>query len=402
MTQTKFHLPAFLITLLLALSALALFFISLILMVSIFIDASRGELTSASDFISVTVYAFTAILVSVCAWFVGQKAFETSGADVSFGFPFSSWQIPIFLFLVFIFIVIGALISTREILWLSALTLPFLTLPVIILPVWLLVGVGSRNIAWSSRWRTFSILGLGLTLSPFLMLLLEGALLLFFLILAGIYLAMQPELLRQVLNLHEMLQIETNPEAILQLVAPYLLQPAVMIPVILFVAVFVPLIEELLKPLALLFFVKNIELPAQGFALGLISGAAFALLESLNASADASATWGVIVSVRAGTTLLHITASGLVGWGMVTAFRQKKFLRGFAAYIAAVLIHGIWNACALGAGLSTIGFAIGKADWVFSIIPAAIGGMVTLGIGMLLVLMYANRVLTRPVPVESH
>jgi hypothetical protein len=125
--------------------------------------------------------------------------------------------------------------------------------------------------------------------------------------------------------------------------------------------------------------------------MGMLSGAAFALLESLNASGNGGADWAVIVSIRAGTSLLHMTVSGLVGWGIVSAFHEKKVLRFFAAYFAAVSIHGIWNACAIGAGISTFGEFLGKPEWLFNIIPAALCGMSVLVIGMFAVLIASNR-----------
>jgi hypothetical protein len=134
--------------------------------------------------------------------------------------------------------------------------------------------------------------------------------------------------------------------------------------------------------------------------MGILSGAAFALIESLNASADGTSTWPVIVSVRAGTSLLHMTASGLVGWGIVSAFRERRILRFFAAYFTSVTIHGIWNACAAGTGISSIGESIGKPEWLFNYIPAMLGGMFVLGVGMFIVLIVSNRKLRNsPAPL---
>jgi len=86
-----------------------------------------------------------------------------------------------------------------------------------------------------------------------------------------------------------------------------------------------------------------------------------------------------------------MTASGLVGWGIVSAFHEKRPSKFFAAYFAAVAIHGIWNACAVGVGVSMVGEYIGKPEWLFSIIPAMLCGMSVLGIGMFAVLIAANR-----------
>jgi hypothetical protein len=91
-----------------------------------------------------------------------------------------------------------------------------------------------------------------------------------------------------------------------------------------------------------------------------------------------------------------MTASGLVGWGIVSAFREKRILRFFAAYFGAVSIHGLWNACAVGAGLSVIGEAIGKPEWIFNFIPAMLGGMFVLGVGMFAVLIASNKKLRKP------
>ncbi len=158
-----------------------------------------------------------------------------------------------------------------------------------------------------------------------------------------------------------------------------------------YIAVAVPLIEELFKPLAVWIFASKIESPAQGFVMGLLSGAAFALIESLNAGGASAESWAVIVSVRAGTSLLHITTSGLVGWGIASAFRERRILRLFAAYFSAVLIHGIWNLCAMGAGFSIVGEFIGKPEWLYTVMPAMAGGMVVLAVGMFFVLAASNK-----------
>jgi len=53
---------------------------------------------------------------------------------------------------------------------------------------------------------------------------------------------------------------------------------------------------------------------------------------------------------RAGTGVLHMFGSGLVGWGLARAWRKGKwpFLGGML--VLAVTTHGIWNALALVGG----------------------------------------------------
>jgi RsiW-degrading membrane proteinase PrsW (M82 family) len=197
-----------------------------------------------------------------------------------------------------------------------------------------------------------------------------------------------------------MLENETNEEMILKLIAPYISNPLVIAAALGYIAVFVPLIEELFKPLAVWIFARKIESPAQGFAMGLLSGASFALVESLNASGAGTESWPVIVTIRAGTSMLHIMATGLVGWGIVSAFRERRILRLVAAYLSAVLIHGIWNACAVGAGFSMVGEVIGNPEWLVNILPATAGGMFVLAVGMFLLLAVANKKMRiSPVPI---
>ncbi|MBL8062620.1 MAG: PrsW family intramembrane metalloprotease [Anaerolineales bacterium] len=196
----------------------------------------------------------------------------------------------------------------------------------------------------------------------------------------------------------------TDDQAILNMLTPYLTNPALIMIGIGYIALLVPLIEELLKPLAVWLLGKRIASPAQGFALGMLSGAAFALIESLNASADGSTGWAIIVSARAGTSILHMTSSGLVGWGIASAFKEKRIGRLFGAYISAVLIHGVWNACAAGAGISAIGESIGRPDWVFNYTPALICGLMVMGLGMIAILLASNRKLqnnTAPTHIEE-
>jgi hypothetical protein len=216
-----------------------------------------------------------------------------------------------------------------------------------------------------------------------------------------VFIAIQyPAFFQEMASLSLTLQNETDPEVILESVAPYISNPSVIAVTIGYIAVVVPLIEELFKPLAVWIFARKIESPAQGFAMGLLSGAAFALVESLNASGAGTETWPVIVTVRAGTSMLHVTASGLMGWGIVSAFRERRILRLFAAYFSAVLIHGIWNACAVGVGLSLVGEVIGKPEWLFNVLPATMGGMFVLAVGMLSMLIVSNKKITKPfVPV---
>ena len=68
--------------------------------------------------------------------------------------------------------------------------------------------------------------------------------------------------------------VQENPQALVELFAPYLLKPGSIIAVLSFVSVIVPFTEELLKPIGVWLFAGKLESPAQGFALGALSGEA--------------------------------------------------------------------------------------------------------------------------------
>jgi len=82
----------------------------------------------------------------------------------------------------------------------------------------------------------------------------------------------------------------------------------------------IPLLEELLKPLAIWILVWRKLTPVEGFVAGLICGSAFGLIESIgNLASISGSDWIIVVLGRTGTGLLHTVATGLVGWGLASA-----------------------------------------------------------------------------------
>ena len=356
------------------------------------IDLVSGGGNPVGEIIVAFSFGFNTVLLGLCAWFVLQKNLGRGSADQPLRFPFALWHIAALLGVMFLGALIGGLITLTEMVWLGWLTLPLLTVLVIVPPIWLLFGIGSHGLDAGPRWRFFSVFGLSLTLAPFLMIALEMVVLVAGIVAVSVYIALfQPDIVLELAELPFLLESGADEEALLSLLAPYIANPYVITAALGYIAVLVPLIEELLKPLAVWLFGKQLGSPAQGFVLGMLSGAAFALFESLNASADGSSGWAVIVSVRAGTSILHIAASGLVGWGIASAFTEKRYGRLIAAYLTAVLVHGVWNAAAVGTGISAIGDSIGRPEWLYAYAPALVCGMLVMGVGMVAVLIASNR-----------
>ena len=155
--------------------------------------------------------------------------------------------------------------------------------------------------------------------------------------------------------------------------------------VLAFMAGIVPVVEELLKPAALWLLAGKRMTPAQGFVGGLLCGGVFALMETLgNLSAPAEELWLVLVATRAGTGLLHMTASGLVGWGLASALGQGRYLRLVGAFFSASLLHSLWNVAALAMGIVPLLYpasaapSAGTAAWLGRAAPWVLAGLMLL------------------------
>ena len=392
MQNNKTHWASLLTLIVLGFGLLFLTAASVGLGINSLINLFSGEGMPTAEMISAVAFFFHVILLFICGWFVLQKTRGIEQADSPVKLPFAWWQAIVAVGIPVIGALIGGGITLFEIEWLSWIFLPLLTVLVIVPPIWLFFGSGSNGLEAGPRWRFFAVFGLSMTIGPAIMIVLELVVLIFGLIFASVYLAVaQPVIFDEITNISQLVMDGMGQEELLSMVTPYIANPAVLAAGIGYIAVIVPLIEELFKPLAVWLFAKKIESPAQGFVLGMLSGAAFGVFESLNASADGTIGWAVIVAARAGTSLLHIATSGLVGWGIVSAFKEKKFGRLAGAFLAAVLIHGVWNAAAAGAGITAIGETIGKPEWLYNYAPAMLCGLLVLGIGIFAVLLASNR-----------
>lgn len=236
---------------------------------------------------------------------------------------------------------------------LSLLLLPLCLILAIGLPLAWMIDLATRGLKVPAHrgWGVSSVvMAVGLPLAV----LVE----LFFVILGLILLAGmlsgQPEVLRQIQALSRDLQAgQVDPDALQRVFEPLLSQPMVLFAILAGLSIIVPLVEESLKPLGLWFLAKRGFSPAQGFALGAVSGATFALIESLaTLSGAAGSDWLLLVIGRVGTLLLHIVCSALVGWGLGLAWTRAKYAQFAALFLAALAIHGIWNGLAQFMGLA--------------------------------------------------
>lgn len=237
---------------------------------------------------------------------------------------------------------LGYLVSRLD--RLSWVFLPPIHLLAISLPVLIVLYLGVRRLPLGSSQRLWGVFDSGLVLGPGLILVLEMIALLAFVLLGAVVIASQPELVEQIMSLAEQMSSQSlSEEDILQMLGPILQRPAVILAVLVFAAVLVPLIEEFIKPVGAWLLAGRRLNPAEGFAAGALSGAGYALFESLTLSGGGE-SWMWVVLGRAGTAVLHITTSGLVGWALVQTWSRTGIFRFGLAYLGAVLVHGAWNA----------------------------------------------------------
>ncbi len=127
-------------------------------------------------------------------------------------------------------------------------------------------------------------------------------------------------------------------------------QPLVVIGLVVAVAVIAPAIEEAFKALGLRVLRGSIQRPIDGLMLGMAIGISFGMLESALYLGTLSG-WLIGGWLRLSTLVLHGIATSLVGVAYARSLHSNRRRDLWAGYGRAVLLHGTWNASAIGIGL---------------------------------------------------
>ncbi len=131
---------------------------------------------------------------------------------------------------------------------LAWLLLPLINIIVNGLTAFWVVYIGIRGLKPGPPKRVWGVFASGLVLGPSIILILELFALIGFGILAFLWAAINPAVSSQLQNLIFRFQnLPSNPDAILQSLLPFLLNPGILFIVFSFVSVIVPIIEEALK-----------------------------------------------------------------------------------------------------------------------------------------------------------
>jgi len=180
-----------------------------------------------------------------------------------------------------------------------------------------------------------------------------------------------------------------DPEAIdMDAIAPLITHPGVLGAAFLMFAVLGPAAEETAKAFGIS-LIRSRTRP-RAFLAGAACGAGFGITESLLIGAvSAGPMWGVVMLVRATSTLMHTAMGALGGLGWF-ALREGRTGAGVLRIGAAIGLHGMWNglvlAAALGGLISGAGLAGDGLAGTAAGIAAAIGPLaLTLLLGSLLI-----------------
>ena len=246
----------------------------------------------------------------------------------------------------------GSWLSTQTIL--AYLFLPLFHIAAIGLPIAITLNISLKGIKSVSPQRKWGALSVGLTLSPFLIFILEILAFIFPLTILAFWVSQDPQRQSHLLQLSETLrQPSANTQVVLNELQPYLNEPAVILTLIFFAALVVPLIEEAVKPLGVWLLYGRTRSALDGFVGGALCGAGYALLESFLLGSSKS-TWLFAVLGRSGTAAIHIFTSALIGAALTIVWQRRSVLRLILAYLIGVFFHGVWNGFAILSALRSV------------------------------------------------
>lgn len=226
--------------------------------------------------------------------------------------------------------------------------MPGITVLALSLPVAGVLWLGTKSLSLSSPQRNWTVFGMSLTLTPMIIIVTELVLVFVGLVaLAVVATAFMPDLAAELEGLMEMFQT-TLPGQVPdeQVLIDLVTTPWVIGALLFFTAGIVPLLEESLKPLAV-WLLAGRDLSLQdGWVLGLLTGAGFALVENLG-NQTAGEGWGFLVIARFGATVLHMFNSAIIGYTFVLARQRKRPRIAILAFLGVLAVHAVWNAAAI-------------------------------------------------------
>jgi len=265
----------------------------------------------------------------------------------------------------------------------------------VFLPILLWLTIGRYKLVSGSKQRAWGILNFSLFVTTQLILIIETIFVVTLAIIGVSSLIQQAEFLPYIQLFQSQGQLDQAAiNSLMAELSPIFNQTSFYVLLALIFCVFVPLIEELFKPLAVWLFAKRGITPSEGWAAGLLCVAAFGLIESLSMMSIATSDiWLTTAVGRVGTGLLHIFTTGLSGFVLAKTWQDHKYWRLSLVYLAVIILHGSWNFFALLMGVNQLGLPITSSllSLLMDISPWVLGGLAVLMALMILLINHHLR-----------
>ncbi len=281
-----------------------------------------------------------------------------------------------------VLILATALFNNRMAEWI----IPALQALGVLLPIYVLVRVAAAGIELGTRQHAWGAFASGMTLSPLLSAMIEIVIIALSVIGLGLYLALNPGTFSTLESLVRQLERASSLEQMLTLLGPFLRNPLTLFSALFYFSALTPFIEEPVKSIGVWLGFDHLRSPAQGFALGALCGAGFALVESMFATFSPDKTWGIAFLTRSASGLMHIAASGLIGWGIARARQSRRYLPLIGTYALGMMIHGVWNGAAISIVAGGLRIALNAVSHDIDLLGIL---MVLGGAGLLFVMIVA-------------
>jgi len=151
--------------------------------------------------------------------------------------------------------------------------------------------------------------------------------------------------------------------------------PVLLIITFLGAVVAAPLIEEAAKAFGLRWLRPWITHPTSGWLLGLCAGLGFGMLEGAF-NLDSTSNWLAGSWVRLAALLLHGLTTSLTGLGYARYLQSQRRSDLWRGYGRAVLMHGTWNACAIGLAVIASAAVLSQNLLFICVGPLAVVGVI--------------------------
>lgn len=281
----------------------------------------------------------------------------------------------------------------------AANLLPFLSILAICLPILIYINIGTKDITSEHPQRHWGVFAFSLAVTPSLIIFVELFVLSLALVGFSFAASANPELQRILFNLSQQFSnLAEDPESLLLLLRPLLSQPLVVLALFFAFTVIIPIVEEILKTISVWLLSKRIGSAHEGYVVGILSGAGFALMEGLFSLSGfgSGEEWLVLILGRMGGSLLHVFTGGLIGWGLTSTWQEGRGLKYALSFFSSILVHGLWNGIVLCASVLPIIFSdsehtvLVNAPFIFYIL------LVLLATGLLIAFtIFSNQLRTR-------